>query len=226
MATIDRHRLYFGPYSTPEFHFGAAATCLVHGEVVISGISDGPIAWPMTTRQGGRSLVLYADLVQAVEREAACAVACWFGVSTWMVRKWRRALGVPARNQGDRLLKQFYAEGENGRIARRAALLTADDPDRRAKISAAQRGRKRLKQTIDSIRATMTGRRLSPEHRAKVIPYLRGHGAQSVAAIESRVELESAALPEFFRAPFVHDSFEGSYETFAAYPMTDGFKSA
>src|SRR5262245_14024863 len=141
MAPIDRYQLHFGPYETPQFRYGTAVQCLLHGDVIVTQLSDGPIAWPMTTRQGGHSLVLYQDLARAVEREAACAVAYWFGVSTWMVRRWRRALDVPCRNEGDRLLKQQYAKGEGGELAREAALLTANDPVRRAKISAAQKGR-------------------------------------------------------------------------------------
>src|SRR5262245_14223375 len=111
MSEIDRHELRFGPYRTPQFHYGTTVKCMVNGGVTISGISDGRIAWPMITRQGGRSLVLYEDLARAVACEAACAVAHWFGVSTWTVRKWRRALGVPERTEGDRLLKRQYAVG-------------------------------------------------------------------------------------------------------------------
>src|SRR5262245_28259373 len=103
-SPVDRHRLHYGPYRAPLFQLGGAAECLHGGTVTITQISDGRIPWPMATRRGGASLVLYGDLARAVQREAACAVAHWFGVSTWMVRQWRRALGVPARNQGDRLL--------------------------------------------------------------------------------------------------------------------------
>src|SRR5262245_57064510 len=173
MVTIDRHKLHFGPYSTPQFCYGTTVKCMINGDVIISGMSDGPLAWPMSTRQGGHCLILYEDLARAVEREAACAVAHWFGVSTWTVRKWRRALEVPDRNEGDRLLKRQYARGENGRLARRAALSTATDPERRAKISAAQRGRSRPAHVIEAIRQAMTGRKLYPEHRAKVHRTLR-----------------------------------------------------
>jgi len=172
MSTIDRHQLHFGPYETPEFRYGAAVECRLFGEVTVTGLSDAPIPWPLTTRQGGSSLVLFGDLARAVECEAACAVAHWFGVSTWMVRKWRRSLGVPARNNGDRLLKQVYARGKPGQMARSAALATATDPARRAKISAALRGKARPAHVVAAIRQSMTGRKLTEEHRAKVIPFL------------------------------------------------------
>src|SRR5262245_27210981 len=158
MSAVDRFQLRFGPYGAPRCQVGAAAHCLLHGEVTVARISDGHIPWPMATRRGGASFVLCGDLVQAVRREAACAVAHWFGVSTWMVRAWRRALGVPVRNEGDRLLMREYALGDRGRRARSAALATARDPIRRAKISAAQRGRRRPLHVIEALRKAMTGR--------------------------------------------------------------------
>ncbi len=206
MPSIDRHQLHFGPYQTPVFQYGETAACLIHGDVIITGISDGRIAWPMTTRQGGRSLLLYQDLVQAVEREAACAVAYWFGVSTWMVRKWRRILSVPARNQGDRLLKREYAAGENGRLARQAALLTANDRERCAKISAAQRGKPRPTHVIEAIRQTMTGRKLTPEHRAKVVPYLKRLNAASSDALALEAELSDLFDSGVIQVPLAVDT--------------------
>src|SRR5262245_57459197 len=148
MATVDRHQMHFGPYQTPWFNYGASVKCIVHGYVTITRISDGRIPWPMCTQRGGYSLVLFEDLCRAVECEAACAVGYWFGVSTWMVRKWRRVLNVAPYNEGDRLLKSAYAKGHNGELARQAALVLADDPVRRSKISAAQRGRARPPEVI------------------------------------------------------------------------------
>jgi len=173
MSPIDRHHLHFGPYQTPRFACGDTAVCLACGEVTISRISDGRIPWPACTRRGGVSLVLNGDLARAVEREAACAVAHWFGVSTWTVRKWRRALGVPSRNEGDRLLKRRYAQSERGALARAAALATARDPERRAKIAAAPLGKARPPHVVAAIRKSMLGRKLTPEHRQKVVPFLR-----------------------------------------------------
>src|SRR5262245_60697576 len=50
--------------------------------------------WPVgRKRQKGpitRSIVLYGDLVKAVRRESAQAVAHWWGVSNFTVSKWRR----------------------------------------------------------------------------------------------------------------------------------------
>jgi hypothetical protein len=181
MIAIDRHKLHFGPYSTPAYGYGTQLECLECGEVMISKTSRGRIPWPMSIRKGGTSLVLCHDLARAVRHEAACAVAYWFGVSTWTVRKWRRVLGVPSRNEGDRLLKSDYAKGERGALARTAALATAGSPERRAKISAAQRGKPRPAHVVEAVRKAMTGRKLSADHRRKVIGALERHRLRAMA---------------------------------------------
>jgi hypothetical protein len=53
-------------------------------------------------------------LVEAVRRESGVAVAHWWGVSSDVVRKWRRALGVGVVNEGGSLLRQV-ASGETRR---------------------------------------------------------------------------------------------------------------
>jgi hypothetical protein len=39
----DRFRLLFGSYRTPRFRYGRKVLCAVRGEVVVVGLSDGPI---------------------------------------------------------------------------------------------------------------------------------------------------------------------------------------
>src|SRR5688572_13804112 len=50
MFAYDRHRLYFGPYHTPIFRYGAKVTCEVRGEVRIVG-SACRIQWFVRSRE-------------------------------------------------------------------------------------------------------------------------------------------------------------------------------
>src|SRR4051794_15178034 len=137
MPSVNRHKLHFGPYRTPRFKYGANVDCEVRGEVTIVKLSDGRIPWPVGKTHRATSLVLYKDLARAVRREAACTVRYWWGVGAATVRKWRRALGVPAMNEGDRRLKREHAKTDWAKSARAKAWTKARDPDRRAKIAAA-----------------------------------------------------------------------------------------
>ena len=73
----ERFRLRYGPYETPLFRYGATVTDKRWGKVVIVGISNGRIPWPLGKPKGkkGRpSLVLYRGLVKAVRRESNQAI--------------------------------------------------------------------------------------------------------------------------------------------------------
>src|SRR5262245_13546626 len=104
MPHVDRNKLHFGPYRTPRFKYGAKVECEARGEVTIVRLSNGRLPWPIGKTQRATSMVLYADLARAVRREAACAVMFWWGVGASTVNTWRRAIGVPNRNEGDRRL--------------------------------------------------------------------------------------------------------------------------
>jgi hypothetical protein len=77
----DHFRL-LGTYRTPRFRYGNSVRCEVRGEVVIVGLSDGPIPWLVGERRRGRPcLVVYRGLARAVRRQAEQAVAHWWGIS-------------------------------------------------------------------------------------------------------------------------------------------------
>jgi len=84
-----------GTYATPAFNYGDVVTCELHGEVTLVGLREAPIPWPVGKKKGRRvrSLVLYADLAEAVKRESAATVMHWWGVRHHTVWKWRQALG-------------------------------------------------------------------------------------------------------------------------------------
>src|SRR5262245_48485961 len=86
--------LLFGPYKTPRFKYGEAVTCEARGKVIICGLTDAPIPWPVGKWERFRSIVLYDALADAVRRESGQAVAYWWGVTSQTVTVWRKALGV------------------------------------------------------------------------------------------------------------------------------------
>jgi hypothetical protein len=98
-----------GKYATPRFSHGEVVHCARRGDVRIVGLSSAPIPWPIgqiLPKGRGRSLVLYADLAEAVRRESAESVAFCWGLSTITVWLWRKALGVGAMTGGTTALKR------------------------------------------------------------------------------------------------------------------------
>lgn len=96
-------QLLGGPYQAPRCRVGRPLSCAVRGDVRVAGITDAPIQWPYArVGQGGGTPVpiVTADLVRAVQTEAAQAVAHHWGVSRWTVMRWRRALGVGRMTPG------------------------------------------------------------------------------------------------------------------------------
>ena len=80
MPAFD-HTTLLGTYSTPRFRYGSVVQCEWRGEVVVTGLTDARIPWPVGKRRGERSktLVLFADLVDALRRESLAAVCHWWG---------------------------------------------------------------------------------------------------------------------------------------------------
>lgn len=71
MDDADRFRL-LGLYRTPRFRIGQRVRCHVRGEVIITGISDAPIPWPIAKGGRGRhSLVVYKGLARGPPRSRA-----------------------------------------------------------------------------------------------------------------------------------------------------------
>ncbi len=109
---MKKMTLEYGPYKPPRIRVGKGICCRRHGDVIVAGITDAPIAWPVChTPQGGGKLVpiLCGDLVRAVTEEAVQAVAYNWGVSRWTVQRWRRALGVGRMTPGTLKLWQRLA---------------------------------------------------------------------------------------------------------------------
>jgi hypothetical protein len=74
MEDADRFRL-IGKYRTPRFRIGQHVFCEVRGEMVITGMTDAPIPWPVGKRGRGRhTLIVYKGLAKAVRRESEQAI--------------------------------------------------------------------------------------------------------------------------------------------------------
>jgi hypothetical protein len=109
MNDRDRFKLLHGPYRTPRFRYGARVFCEVRGEVVICGLTDARIPWPVGKKGRARSLVVNGGLAKAVLRESATAVCHWWGVTAQTLSVWRKALGVVGTNEGTRRLRGINA---------------------------------------------------------------------------------------------------------------------
>jgi hypothetical protein len=88
-------------------------------------------------------------------------VAYWWGVTPQTITKWRKALGVAATTEGTSRLRSRHAHEPWADEARRLAWAKARDPERRAKISAAKKGKPKPPHVIEAMQA---GRRARPDN--------------------------------------------------------------
>ena len=141
-------------------------------EVTVGGITDGRIQWPFALGPGPQGPIVCGSLVRAVQKESEIAVAFHWGVSTTTVKKWRRALRVPAITNGTLSLYVSYGYER----------LTT--PENKAKTKAASR----RPEVREKIRASRVGRPLHPNtaaalreavSRPKTEAWKRGQSARS-----------------------------------------------
>jgi hypothetical protein len=146
-------------------------TCEVRGEVIITGLTDARIPWPIAKRPGerARSWVVYAGLADAVRTESATAICYWWGITPQTVTKWRKAMGVGPMTDGTaRLRSQSAAESPLVAKAREAARATDNDPARVEKIRRSKLGKPRPAKVIQAMRDANLGRERTAETRAKM----------------------------------------------------------
>jgi hypothetical protein len=168
-----------GKYATPRFRCGASVVCQARGEVEIVGLSDAPIPWPIGKRGRHKAIVLYGALVRAVRRESSLAIQHWFRVGPYTVWKWRRALGVGFATEGTTRLLSEISQTNPAIIAGLAkAHGMAKDPERCAKIAAAQRGKPRPASAMQAAWEANRGRKHTAEARAKMSVAQRRRGAR------------------------------------------------
>jgi hypothetical protein len=115
-----------------------------------------------------RSSVI-GDLVRAICRESVYALCHWFGANYQTVTKWRRALGVPQRNEGTRKLWEANAAAGYFWRGVEAAKANSSDPVRRARDAAARRGKRQSPQSIEKTRRGLLGCKRSAATRRKMV---------------------------------------------------------
>lgn len=102
MTTTDLPTLLGAPYTAPFAVAGFQTTCLFRDcEVVVTSWTDAPTPWPRCRAlhlRGGSGLLVTDELVRAVRTESAQAVMAWWGVSSGVVWRWRKAFGVGGRD--------------------------------------------------------------------------------------------------------------------------------
>ena len=109
-------------------------------------MSDTPIQWPFTHRHSSDtrpSLIVCGDMVKAIEKESASAVAYHFGVTAQTVTKWRKALGVDRQTPGTLDLPRRTVDQHFNDETRAKVIASTKRPERNAKIAAARRGKPR-----------------------------------------------------------------------------------
>jgi hypothetical protein len=168
MEDAERYRL-LGKYKTPCFRIGQRVRCQVRGKVVITGITDAPIPWPIAKGGRGRhSLVIYKGLARAVRRESEQGICYWWGVKTTTVWKWRKALNVGIATPGTSRLHSEYNKEPWAVEARTKAQSKARDPERLRKIAEARRGKPRPPHVGEAVRQAHLGTHATKETRQRM----------------------------------------------------------
>jgi hypothetical protein len=122
-------------------------------------------------------LVVFKDLHRAILRESNQAICHWWGVTPQTVSKWRKALGVERDTEGTSRLSSEYGCEPWAVAALEKARGKARDPQRRAKIAEARRGKPRPAHVIEAMAKARRGSHHSEETRRKMSRTHRRLGA-------------------------------------------------
>jgi hypothetical protein len=93
-----------GPYVPPSVAKGTVIHDVDWGDVEVAGMTKTPIPWPGFSPPRGRHKglmpILFDGLVRAVVEEERAVVAHYWGVTPFMVNKWRKAVaGCSEQNE-------------------------------------------------------------------------------------------------------------------------------
>ena len=173
MNDRDRFKLLYGPYAVPKCQVGDKLLCEYRDrEVTVGGITGGRIQWPYARGPGPQGPIVCGSLIQAVRTESEIAVAYHWGVCTATVKKWRRALEVPAVNNGTLALYVAYGYERLDTPENKAKTAeAAARPEVREKIRAARVGRPLHPKTVAALREAAS--------RPKTEAWKRGQSARS-----------------------------------------------
>jgi hypothetical protein len=98
------------------------------------------------------------------------------------VTKWRKALGVTQINDGTLRLKIAYSDEPFFKRAQQKAWTKARDPQRRAKIAAAKRGKPRPAHVIEAMAAARLGTKHTAQTRCRMSESHKRRGTRPPAA--------------------------------------------
>lgn len=170
MRDTDRFRL-LGEYTTPLFEYGEVVFCEWRGDVKIVSLTDAKIPWQVGMRASNKSLVIFGSLVDALRRVSNQAICHWWGITPQTVSKWRKSLGIPVVTERTRRLFSENAHAEPNAEALKRCHAKAREPEhleRLRKLAESRKGQPRPKRIVEIVRVALTGRKLSPEHCAKI----------------------------------------------------------
>jgi hypothetical protein len=141
MNDAERFKLLHGPCRAPRCKIGQKLWCEMRGWVIVRGMSEGRVAWPVTRVNRATAFIVCAGLAEAIRRESASAVCYWWGITPQTVTKWRKALDVPTYNEGTtKLWSKLSAEFLTPEVQKRARK-KANSPEMNAKKRAGVLGR-------------------------------------------------------------------------------------
>lgn len=93
---VARRRPLRGVYLPPILNLHELVQDQYYGEVEVAGITKAPIPWPGFEYDCGQHKgllpILCGDLVRAVATEQVEVVAYYWGVTRYVVERWRQAL--------------------------------------------------------------------------------------------------------------------------------------
>ena len=154
MFDSERFKLLYGPYARPLCRVGEKLLCEYRDrEVTVGGLTDARIPWPYARGPGQQGPIVCGRLIEAVRTESEISVAYHWGVSTTTVKKWRRALEVPAVNNGTLSLYIAYGIERLG------------TPENKAKSKEAMGS----EEVRAKLRASCIGCKLHPKTAAKLL---------------------------------------------------------
>jgi hypothetical protein len=165
----------------------------------LTGLSSGPIPWPIARRPGkgghtrAQALAIYGDLAKAIRRESAQAVARWWAVTPQTVTVWRKALGVVDDTEGTAGLRQAHAQEPAFAEARQRAHAKAQDPARCEKIRQSKLGKPRPPGVLDAAHEAWRGSHHTDEARARMSATHRARGTHP-PGVRPWIEEEDALL--------------------------------
>ena len=86
-----------GPYQAPAAKLGATLHDERSGDVTVAGFTEAPIPWPAAEYRQARGQspllpILCGDLVRAVCEEDELTVSHYWGVTRYIVERWKEAI--------------------------------------------------------------------------------------------------------------------------------------